>query len=151
MTATREHLHLEDLTVGRTWTTDSHELAVDEMVEFAGRYDPQPFHLDADAALGSLFGRLVASGWHTAAVTMRLLVESGPPVAGGLIGLGGDIAWPRPTLPGDVLRVVSEVLEARPSRSRPGSGLVTMENRTLNQRDEVVQTFRVTLVVPRRG
>jgi acyl dehydratase len=150
VTSTREPLHLEDLTAGRTWTTGSHELTVAEVVEFASRYDPQPFHVDAEAARGSLFGRQVASGWHTAAVTMRLLVDDGPPVAGGIIGVGGEISWPRPALPGDVLRVVSEVIEARPSRSRPDRGLVTMENRTLNQRDEVVQTFRVTVVVPRR-
>jgi acyl dehydratase len=150
VTDRREPLHLEDLTPGRTWATDAHELRAEEIVEFAGRYDPQPFHTDAEAAGESLFGRLVASGWHTAAVTMRLLVESGPPLAGGIIGAGGEIAWPRPAYPGDVLRVVSEVIDARPSRSRPDRGLVTMESRTLNQRDEVVQTFRATLVVPRR-
>jgi acyl dehydratase len=150
VTTTREPLHLEDLPVGRTWTTGSHELTVAEVVEFAARYDPQPFHVDAEAARDSLFGRLVASGWHTAAVTMRLLVEGGPPVAGGIIGVGGEIAWPRPALPRDVLHVVSEVIEARPSRSRPDRGLVTLESRTINQRDEVVQTFRATLVVSRR-
>jgi acyl dehydratase len=146
----REPLHLEDLTPGRTWRTGSAEMSAAAIVEFAARHDPQPFHVDAEAARSSLFGRLVASGWHTAAVTMRLLVESGPPLAGGIIGPGGELSWPRPVLPGDVLRVESEVIDARASRTRPERGLVTMESRTLNQRDEVVQTFRATLVVPRR-
>jgi acyl dehydratase len=121
-----------------------------EIKEFAARYDPQPFHMDDAAARGALFGGLVASGWHTAAVSMRLQVESGLPIAGGMIGIGGEMNWPRPTRPGDVLRVVSEILEVTPSRSRPDRGVVRVRSETRNQRDEVVQILDAKLFVPRR-
>ncbi|MGD9695232.1 MAG: MaoC family dehydratase [Thermoleophilia bacterium] len=146
----RVALYLEDLTVGRRFATGTAEVTDEEMTRFASRYDPQPFHLSDEGARGSLFGRRAASGWLTAAVTMRLQVEGGPPIAGGLIGAGGRIDWPRPTYAGDVLRVESEVVEVRPSRSRPGTGLVTLRSVTLNQRDEAAQIFTCTLVVPRR-
>jgi acyl dehydratase len=150
MDADHEPLHLEDLEPGQTWTTGAHTLTAAEAADFASRFDPQPFHLDDAAARDTLFGGLAASGWHTAAVTMRLQVMGGPQLAGGLIGAGGRIDWPRPTYPGDTLRATCEILEVRPSRSRPDRGLVTMLTTTLNQRDEVVQTFTATLVVPRR-
>ena len=117
---------------------------------FASQFDPQPFHLDENAAKASLFSGLVASGWHTAAMTMRLLVETGLPLAGGLIGAGGELSWPRPTRPGDILRVESEVQEIIPSRSRPDRGVVALRMVTRNQRDEEVQIFVAKLVVPRR-
>jgi acyl dehydratase len=117
---------------------------------FAGQFDPQPFHLDNEAAQGSFFGGLVASGWHTAAITMRLLVDGAAPIAGGVIGAGGEIQWPRPTRPGDILRVESEVLEVKPSRSRPDRGIVTLRSETLNQEDQAVQVLTAKLVVPRR-
>ena len=97
-----------------------------------------------------MFGGLAASGWHTAAVTMRLLVEGGAPIAGGVIGAGGEIAWPRPTRPGDELQVVSEVTAVTPSRSRPDRGIVVVRSETRNQRGEVVQLMTSKLVVPRR-
>ena len=146
----REPLYLDDLRVGQRFTTGSHTMNEHDMIDFAGRFDPQPFHLDHEAARGTLFGGLAASGWHTAGITMRLQVTSGPPIAGGLIGAGGRIDWPRPTRAGDTLRVESEVLEVRPSRSRPDRGIVTMLSNTLNQHDEIVQTFTVSMVVPRR-
>ncbi len=117
---------------------------------FARQFDPQPFHLDDEAARGSLLAGLAASGWHTAAITMRLQVDSGLPISGGIIGAGGELNWPRPTRPGDVLHVETEVLEVKPSRSRPERGMVTVRSETLNQRGEVVQTLTVKLVVPRR-
>jgi acyl dehydratase len=149
MTEGQERLYLDDLAVGQRFSSRS--LAVDEagIKTFAREYDPQPFHLDEAAAASSLFGGLAASGWHTAAVTMRLLVGS-VPLAGGVIGAGGEIAWPRPTRPGDVLTVGSEVLEVKPSRSRPDRGVVTLRSETRNQRGEVVQTLTARLVVPRR-
>ena len=146
----REPLYLDDLSVGQRFTTGSHTMDEHDMIEFAGRFDPQAFHLDDEAARGTLFGGLVASGWHTAGITMRLQVTSGPPIAGGLIGAGGRIDWPRPTRAGDTLRVESEVLEVRPSRSRPDRGIVTMLSNTLNQDHEIVQTLTVSMVVPRR-
>lgn len=118
---------------------------------FAAEFDPQPFHLDEEAARRSLFGGLAASGWHTSAITMRLLVDSEFKVAGGLIGLGlEELRWPRPTRPGDELRVQVEILGARGSRSRPGFGLVTTRTTTFNQNDEAVQELVNTLIVPRR-
>jgi acyl dehydratase len=146
----RPLLHLEDLAPGMTWETGAHTLTADEMTAFAASYDPQPFHLDDAAGRDSLFGGLAASGWHTAGVTMRLQVEGGPRIAGGLIGAGGRIDWPRPTRAGDTLRAVCEIVAVRESRSRPDRGLVTMRTTTLNQEDEVAQVFEATIVVPRR-
>jgi acyl dehydratase len=150
MPATPDALHLDDLQPGQAWTTGSHTITADEVRDFAARFDPQPFHLDDAAARRSLFAGLAASGWHTAAVTMRLQVEGGPPIAGGLIGAGAQIDWPRPTYPGDTLRATCEIVAVRASRSRPDRGLVTMLTTTVNQRGEVVQTLTATLVVPRR-
>jgi acyl dehydratase len=149
--ARREPLYLDDLRAGQRFTTGTHTVDEEEIREFARRFDPQPFHLDPEAARATLFAGLAASGWHTAALTMRLQVESGPPIAGGLVGAGGRIDWPRPTRPGDTLRVESEVVEVRPSRTRPDRGIVTVLSTTLNQRDEVVQTLTADLVVPRRS
>jgi acyl dehydratase len=107
-------------------------------------------HLDGEAAKRSLFGGLAASGWHTAAITMRLNVGGGLPIAGGIVGMGGELSWPKPTRPGDLLRVESEVVEVSPSRSRPDRGTVTVRSETRNQRDEVVQIATMKLLVPRR-
>lgn len=119
---------------------------------FAAQYDPQPFHLDDEAARASVFGRLVASGWHTMAITMRLLVEGGLQPAWGLIGLGADeLRWPRPVEPGDVLQVEWEVIEVRPSSSKPDRGVARLGVTTRNQRGEVVLTLITTALVPRHG
>lgn len=142
--------YLDDLTVGQRFVSPSHALDDGQIKAFAGQFDPQPFHLDDDAARGTLFGGLAASGWHTAAITMKLLVGGGAPIAGGIIGAGGEIKWPSPTRPGDVLHVESEVIEIVPSRSRPDRGMVTMRSRTMNQAGQIVQEFTAKLVVPRR-
>lgn len=147
----RAPLYLDDLEVGQRFTTATHLIEEDEVRAFAAQYDPQPFHLSDEAARATLFGGLAASGWHTAAVTMRLQVQSGPPLAGGIIGGGGEIGWPKPTRPGDALRVESEILAVTPSRSRPDRGMVTLRSETRNQRDEIVQTLTVKLVVQRRS
>jgi acyl dehydratase len=147
----RERLYFDDFHVGQRFTSGTHLIDTAQIKAFARQFDPQPFHLDEEAAKESLFGGLVASGWHTAAVTMRLLVGSGLPVAGGLIGLGGAMTWPRPTRPGDVLSVVTEIEEVTPSRSRPDRGTVRMRSETRNQREEVVQILDAKLLVPRRG
>jgi acyl dehydratase len=146
----RERLYLDDFQVGQRFASGTHLVDTAQIKAFARQFDPQPFHLDEEAAKASLFGGLVASGWHTAAVTMRLLVESGLPVAGGLIGLGGEMSWPRPTRPGDALSVVTEIKEVTRSRSRPDRGTVRMHSETRNQRDEVVQILDARLLVPRR-
>lgn len=118
---------------------------------FAAEFDPQPFHLDEAAARESLFKGLAASGWHTAAMTMRLLVESDLKPAGGIVGAGFDeFRWPRPVRPGDELWVESEILEVRPSRSRPDQGLVKVRTTTYNQDAQPVQVNVGNLVVPRR-
>jgi acyl dehydratase len=143
-------LYFEDLVVGRRMTTASVTVDAEAIKAFAERFDPQPFHLDEAAARKTFFGGLVASGWHTAALTMRLLVTSGLPIAGGVIGAGGEVQWPRPTRPGDELTVVCEVVEARLSSTRPDRGMVTVRSETLNQKGEVVQIMTARLVVPRR-
>lgn len=143
-------LYLEDLTVGARFTSAEHTLDSQQIKAFANQFDPQPFHLDDVAAKDTLFGGLAASGWHTAAITMRLLVTSGFPVQGGIIGSGGEINWPRPTRPTDVLHVESEIIEIKPSRSRPERGMVVMHSQTRNQHGDVVQDLVTKLVVGRR-
>jgi len=143
-------LFFEDLHVGQRFITATHALDAAQIIAFAEVFDPQSFHIDDAAARATLFGGLAASGWHTAAISMRLLVSTGLPIAGGIIGSGGELSWPRPTYPGDILRVESEVLELVPSRSRPERGMAVIRNETRNQRDETVQVFTPKLVVPRK-
>lgn len=143
-------LYLEDFYVGQKFKSTEHRLDEPQIVAFARNFDPQPFHLDAEAARSTFFGGLAASGWHTAALTMRMLVESGMPIAGGLIGAGGEIAWPRPTRPGDTLHVESEVVEIKPSRSRPDRGMVTIRSETLNQNGEPVQILTAKMLALRK-
>ena len=144
-------LFLDDLQVGDTFVSATHQLTADDIKRFATEFDPQPFHLDEDAAAHTIFSGLAASGWHTAAVTMKLLVASGPKLAGGIVGAGGEIEWKTPTRPGDVLHVESEVVELIASKSRPDRGLVVLRSRTVNQRGDVVQTLTAKLMVPRRA
>lgn len=145
-------LYLDDLEPGQRFIGNTRiRIEEDRIKTFAAEFDPQPFHLDESAASASIFRGLAASGWQTAAVTMRLLVDSEFKPAGGIVGAGFDeLRWPLPLRPGDELRVESEVLEVRPSKSRPEQGLVKVRTTTLNQNGEVVQTFVGNLVVPRR-
>jgi acyl dehydratase len=145
-----ETFFLDDLAVGQRFTSGSHTLDEAQIKAFAAQFDPQPFHLDADAAKATLFGGLAASGWHTAAITMKLLVESGLPLRGGIIGSGGEISWPKPTRPGDTLHVSSEIEEVTPSRSRADRGMIRVRSETRNQHGEVVQILIAKLVAPRR-
>src|SRR6476661_3939753 len=143
--------YLEDFTVGQTFASGRLRVDKKQIKDFAAEFDPQPFHLDEDAARDTIFRGLAASGWHTAALTMRLLVESEIEPAGGIIGAGFDeFRWPRPVRPGDELHIESEVLEARPSRSRSNQGLIKVRTTTLNQNDEAVQIQIANLIVPRR-
>jgi acyl dehydratase len=143
-------LYYDDLRLGDRFTSGSQQLSVQDIQRFAGEFDPQPFHLDEAQARGTFFGGLAASGWHTAAITMRLLVSGGPRLAGGIVGAGGEIEWKAPTRPGDTLHVESEVVELVPSRSRPDRGMAVLRSKTLNQRGEVLQVLTARLVVPRR-
>ena len=143
-------LYLEDLSVGQRFTSGTYVMDAVRIKEFAAEFDPQPFHLDEDAAQASVFNGLAASGWHTAAVAMRLLVESGMRFANGILGLGGEIAWPKPTRPGDILHVESEVAEIRPSRSKPNQGIVTVRSTMLNQNGEAVYLLTVKILVYKR-
>ena len=145
-----EILYLEDLHPGQKFTSHAEEITEAAIKEFASQFDPQPFHLDHEAAKATLFGGLAASGWHTAAFTMRLNVTSGPKLAGGIIGGGGEINWPTPTRPGDILHVEYEIMEVTPSRTRPERGTILLKTETKNQHGTVVQATLVRLIVARR-
>ena len=143
-------LFLEDLSPGQTFRSGTVVVDKDRLKAFAAEFDPQPFHLDETAAGSSFFGGLVASGWHTAAITMRLMVESDFRIKGGLIGVGVEnIRWPQPVHAGDVLHVECEVLETRPSKSSPDRGIVRFKSKTLTQAGAVVMEQTAVLVVPR--
>ena len=143
--------YLEDLAVGQTFRSSVLKIDAERIKTFAAEFDPQPFHLDEDAARQSRFGGLIASGWHTAALTMRLVADSDFKPAGGIVGAGvEELRWTRPVRPGDELRIESEILEVRPSRSRPDQGLIKARTTTYNQHDEAVQIVVVNLIVPRR-
>src|SRR5215471_17926797 len=126
-------LYLEDLQIGQRFLSNSCLMDESRIKAFAAEFDPQPFHLDDIASRTTVFRGLAASGWHTAAVAMRLLVDGGLPLANGIIGLGGELTWPRPTRPGDTLRVESEIVEIMPSRSKPNQAVVKVRSTTLNQ------------------
>ena len=143
-------LYLDDLHVGQRFTSGTYLIEGARIKEFAAEFDPQPFHLDEAAAERSVFKGLAASGWHTAAVAMRLMVTGGLPLADGIIGLGGEIAWPRPTRPGDTLHVESEIVEITPSRSKPHQGIVTMRSTMFNQNREAVYVLTAKLLVSRK-
>jgi len=144
--------YLEGFLVGQTFGSGRRVVEKQRMKSFAAEFDPQPFHLDRDAASKSIFKGLVASGWHTAAITMRLLVTSGVNLAGGAIGLGADeLRWPNPVRPGDKLRVEVEIVEVRQSRSKPDRGTVRIRYVTRNQKDEIVMTLTATTLVPKKA
>ncbi|HEV2624456.1 MAG TPA: MaoC family dehydratase [Xanthobacteraceae bacterium] len=143
--------YLEDFAVGQIFKSGRKRVDRNEIFAFAREFDPQPYHLDEEAARQSPFGGLAASGWHTAAMSMRLIVDGEFRPAGGILGVGFDeLSWPRAVRPGDELHVQSEILEVRPSKSRPDRGMIRVRNTTLNQNDEVVQVFTGNLLVPRR-
>jgi acyl dehydratase len=139
-------LFLDDLHVGQKFAAGPMSVTEDDIIRFAGEYDPQPFHLDPEAAKTTIFKGLVASGWHIAALTMRMLTDGGAPIATGIIGVGGEIAWPHPVRAGDELCVESEVIDIAPSRSRPDRAVVTMRSRTRNQNGETVQVLTAKLI-----
>jgi acyl dehydratase len=145
----KPRLCLDDLSVGMAFGSGSITVSAEDIKTFAHAFDPQPFHLDEDAAGQTLFQGLAASGWHTAALSMRLIVDS-VPFEGGLIGTACEVAWPVPTRPGDRLRVAGEIIEIKPSRSKPDRGIVVLRSETINQDGAVVQTLTASLLVFRR-
>ena len=148
----RDALFLDDLKVGRKFVTQSTTLTLEGCKAFAAEFDPQPFHLDDAAARVSFFAGLAVSGWHTAALSMRLLVESGFRPAGGIIGTRAEeLRWPKAVRPGDELEVEAEVVEVRASASRPGHGYVKCRAITRNQHGEPVQVLVMHLLVEARG
>jgi len=144
-------LYLEDLRVGQRFISGTYLMDADRIKAFAAEFDPQPFHLDEAAAEASVFRGLAASGWHTAAVAMRLMVAGGLPLATGSVGLGGEIAWPRPTRPGDTLHLESEVVDIVPSRSKPNQAIVTVKSQMFNQHGEPVYVLTARILVFRRN
>ena len=143
--------YLEDYAVGQIFKSGRQRVDKDQIFAFARQFDPQPYHLDEEAARQSPFRGLAASGWHTAALTMRLLVDGEFKPAGGILGVGfEDLSWPRAVRPGDELHANSEVLEVRPSKSKPDRGLIKVRTTTFNQNDEAVMIYTGNLLVPRR-
>jgi len=141
----------EDMAVGQRREIGAFTFTADDIKRFARQFDPQPFHLDEEAAQKTPFRGLAASGWHTAGMTMRLMVDGEFKPAGGILGVGfDDLSWPRPVRPGDELHTTSEILEVRPSKSRPDRGLLRVKTTTFNQNDEPVMFFTGNLLVPRR-
>jgi len=142
--------YLDDFAVGQRFHSGRLRIDTEQIKAFAAAFDPQPFHLDDKAARDTLFHGLAASGWHTAAAAMRLLVTGGLPFASGIVGLGGEIVWPKPTRPGDTLHVESEIVEITPSRSKPHQGIVTVRGTMFNQNQEAVYVLTAKLLVSRR-
>lgn len=147
---TEDAMYLDDLYVGQRFTSGTYRIEEEEMLTFAAKFDPQPFHLDRRSAESSVFRGLAASGWYTAAVGMRLLVTGGLPLAEGIIGLGGEIAWPKPTRPGDLVQMESEITEITPSRSKPDRAIVKVRATMLNQDREALYLLTANLLVSRR-
>jgi acyl dehydratase len=147
--AERALLYLEDLHVGLRFECGTHALDADQIKTFAREFDPQPFHLDDEAARGTFFGGLAASGWHIVCLTMRMIAEN-IPIAGGLIGGAAEITWPQPTRPSDILYVTSEIKEVTPSRSKPERGMALLRTETRNQQGELLQIFTAKCIVPLR-
>ena len=143
--------YFDDLKVGDRFTSEPLEVTEKQVIEFAHKFDPQMFHLTRKSAERTIFKGLIASGWHTGAMTMRLFVQT-LNFAAGAIGLGVDeLRWPNPVRPGDVLQVETEIIDLRLSRSKPNCGILRLRNVTTNQRGEIVQTMFANAMVPRRS
>ncbi len=144
-------LGLEDLSVGQKFMTLERTIREEDIVSFATDFDPQPFHLDPAAATKTYFRGLAGSGWHIGALTMGLLVTSGLPLAGGIIGAGAEIRWPSASRPGDVLHVEVTVMDITPSRSKPDRGIVSIDATTVTRQGLVRQRMVAKLLVFRKS
>lgn len=143
--------YLDDLTPGDRFAGGPVTVTAEDIIAYARQFDPQPFHLDAEAATETVFGGLAASGWHTAGLTMRMIVTGDGQLAGGFVGMGvEEVRWPKATRPGDTLRIESEVLEVRVSEKRPDRGIARIRTTTFNQDNDMVQVMTANLLVPRR-
>ncbi len=141
-------LYLEDLSVGQKFRSASYEMTQEELIHFARVNDPQFFHVDPEAAKESVFGGLIGCGWQTAALAVRLMLESAPaPFAGGVVGSEVHMSWKLPVRPGDRLRVEAEITKITTSRSRKDRGFVDFHIDTFNQDDQLVQRMQTTIVV----
>lgn len=146
-----EFIYLEDLSVGQTFTAGPVTLTQEEIIAFATSFDPQDFHTDPGKAKDTFFGQLVASGWHTAAVAMRMLVDAVPKMKGGMVGRAIEkMNWPRAVLPGDTLSLRVEILDLRTSERTPERGMARTRNIVVNQKGETVMDMEVVIFVPRR-
>ncbi len=144
--------YFEDFKTGDKFTSGPYDVTTEEIKEFASKYDPQPFHLDEEAAKKTVFQGLAASGWHTAAMSMNLLVRALPPIEGGMIGKSIEkMQWHRPVRPGDTLHYECEILNTRASASKPDLGVIKGRSTTYNQNNEPVQTLEVVMIAPRKG
>ena len=141
-----KRLYLEDLSVGMEFISREHRLDAEQIISFASQFDPQPFHISAESAQHSFFNGLAASGWHTMAITMRLIVEC-VPLAQGVIGVGGELSWPRPTRPEDIMHVKCTVIDIKPSKSKPDRAIVLLHGITYNQAGDILQDFTGKLLV----
>jgi acyl dehydratase len=149
MPATR--LYLEDMAIGMTFSSGPKTMSEEAIIAFAREFDPQPFHTDPEAARTTVFKGLAASGWHTLGITMRMIVDSGISLAGGLIGFGAEVSWPRPVRPGDQLSIEVEIIDITPSASKPNQAIITLRTTTKNQNDEVVQVLTSKNLAFKRG
>ena len=143
-------LYLEDLSAGQTFTAGPVKVCEADILAFAKEFDPQPFHTDPEAAKTTVFKGLAASGWHTMALTMRMIVDCAK-LAGGVVGFGGEISWPGPVRPGDELSIECEIIAITPSRSKPNQAVATLRTVTKNQKGEAVQVLTSKNLVFRRG
>jgi acyl dehydratase len=142
--------YYDDIYISQKFISGSHTFTKTEIIEFAKQFDPQPFHLSEEGGENSIFGGLVASGWHIGSVTMRLIIGEGSPILGGIISRGGEVKWLNPIRPGDIISVESEVIKKTPSKSKPGQGTVIIEATTLNQSNKIIQILKANLVVPKK-
>lgn len=146
------YIYLEDLSIGQTFTAGPYKVTQEEIIAFARQYDPQDFHTDPVKAKDTFFGELVASGWHTAALTMRMMAEATPKMEGGMVGRSIEkMSWPRAVKPGDEISLTIEVLDFRPSGSNPKRGIVRTRNTVRNQKGEPVLEMEVVMFIPRRA
>ncbi len=139
------YIPVETLEIGQTFTSDSLLITKDKIIAFAKEFDPQPFHLDEDEAKQTFFNELVASGWHTSSVTMKLILQS-MPFKHGMVGSGGQVSWKRPVKPNDSLHVTTKIINIKPAKNNANQIYLTLECQTLNQFNRVCQIMEANVI-----